>query len=168
MFFNSYEFIFVFLPITLCAYYLAGRQSAVLAKLVLAAASLIFYSFWNVSYLPILVGSMLFNWSASQLILADTLRPRQRDLALVGALAGNIGLLCAYKYLGFFIGLLHGDVSSHGMVNDLPLGISFFTFTQIAFLVDARRGAVHDHTFLNFLLFVTVFPHLIAGPILHH
>ncbi len=168
MLFNSYEFIFVFLPATLVVYYLLGWYSATLAKLALATASLIFYSFWNVSYLPILVGSMLFNWCSSQAILAETLRPRQRDAALIGALAVNLGVLSFFKYSAFFLSLLHGDVNAHAAVADLPLGISFFTFTQIAFLVDARRGAVQDHTFLNFLLFVTVFPHLIAGPILHH
>src|ERR1051326_7383350 len=148
MLFNSYEFIFVFLPATLLAYYLLGRHSALPAKLTLGAASLIFYSFWNISYLPILVGSMLFNWCASQAILAKTLRPHRRDAALIGALVVNIGVLSYFKYSAFFLSLLHGNFNAHAAVADLPLGISFFTFTQIAFLVDARRGAVHDHTFL--------------------
>lgn len=168
MLFNSYEFIFVFLPVTLVAYYLLGWYSDLFAKLTLAIASLVFYSFWNVDYLPILLCSLLFNWCASQTILAENLSPRQRNLALTGALAVNLVVLSYFKYSAFLLSLLHGEFNAHAQVANLPLGISFFTFTQIAFLVDARRGAVQSLTFLNFFLFVTVFPHLIAGPILHH
>ncbi|ARJ66546.1 hypothetical protein WV31_13145 [Magnetospirillum sp. ME-1] len=167
MLFNSYEFILAFLPLSLIGFYGLSRLGVTAAKLFLALASLFFYAHWNISYLPILLGSIAFNWTASTAILARAGKPKARRL-LYAAVAVNLGALAFYKYWDFLAGLTAGDLAAHATVAAIPLGISFFTFTQIAFLADAARGEVSDHTPLNYLLFVTVFPHLIAGPILHH
>lgn len=172
MLFNSYSFILLFLPITLLGFFLAGRRSHMLAAAWLAAASLFFYGWWNPAYLVLLLGSItvnyLFGVKLSALHAAGAHRAAGRMLAL--AVAANLLLLGHYKYTGFLTSSL---VSLTGWPLQvaaiaLPLGISFFTFTQIAFLVDARYGKAKEYSFVHYGLFVTYFPHLIAGPILHH
>ncbi|HEX8963798.1 MAG TPA: MBOAT family protein, partial [Rhodocyclaceae bacterium] len=167
MLFNSYEFIFLFLPVTLLGYFLLGHRGRPLAAIGwLAAASLFFYAWWDVRYLALLLGSIAFNYTVGRM-LCDA--QQRRPLLAVGV-AGNLALLGYYKYANFFLAaagaLTGGDYTLGAIV--LPLGISFFTFTQIAYLVDAYRGEVHEYRFLHYLLFVTFFPHLIAGPVLHH
>jgi len=164
MLFNSYEFIFLFLPVVIAGFWLllpVGR-GAVLAWLV--AASLFYYGWWNPPYVALLVGSVVANFLLGNRIA----RTRSRWLLGLGV-AGNLGLLGYYKYLGFFAGIaasLSGQPVEVGAVI-LPLGISFFTFQQIAYLVDSRRGRTVPHGFLEYALFVTFFPQLIAGPIVH-
>ncbi len=166
MLFNSYGFLFVFLPIVL-AVFLLLRQWNVAQVVWLAVASLFFYGWWRLEVLPILIGSVLFNYAAGRIIIARRERAR---LAVIVAVAGDIVLLGYYKYAGFLFSnaciALHADCHPLSIV--LPIGISFFTFTQIAYVVDAYAGKVVDTSFPRYLLFVTYFPHLIAGPILHH
>jgi len=167
--FNSYEFIFLFLPATLAGFFLVARAGHKLAALWLALASLFFYGWWNPKFLLLLLGSIAFNYAAGCLIARAQGTPRSRPL-LIAAVSANLLVLCVFKYADFFIGTLEG-VSGRAIPHAgilLPLGISFFTFTQIAFLVDVHRGLAREYNFIHYLLFVNYFPHLIAGPLLHH
>ncbi len=181
MLFNSFAFLFGYLPIVLAGYFLLDRLTSCaswrLAPAVwLALASLFFYAWWDVRYLPLLLASICVNYGAGRLIGARAGAARKR--VLVAALALNLGLLAYYKYANFFIDSVNAvaiaagaDAASlpwHGLDIILPIGISFFTFTQIAFLVDCYRGEVREYRFVHYVLFVSYFPHLIAGPVLHH
>jgi alginate O-acetyltransferase complex protein AlgI len=164
--FNSYAFIFLFLPITLLGFHLiGGRGHHRIAIAWLVAASLFFYGWWNPAYLGLILGSMLFNYAVGVSLSGN---PNRGVLAL--GIAANLGLLGYYKYANFFIDNLNAFVGSgfHLETIILPLAISFFTFQQIAYLVDAYRGETHEYRFLHYALFVTFFPQLIAGPIVHH
>lgn len=173
MLFNSEVFLFLFLPLTLAAYYLAGHlQRGRLAICVLVLASLIYYGWWNPAYLPLILGSMVGNYVLG-LAIASALRSaaqrRARSLLTLGV-AANLGLLGYFKYAGFLIANL-AAVGAEGLtVPDilLPLAISFFTFQQIAYLVDVYQDKVTENDPLRYALFVTFFPQLIAGPIVHH
>lgn len=138
----------------------------------LAAASLFFYGWWDVRFIGLLLGSIVFNFSASYFIGHKILRnqPVQARMLLIGAIACNLVLLGYYKYANFFTENLNQFAGLALPVGEvfLPLGISFFTFTQIAFLVDTFQGKVKEYNFIHYALFVTYFPHLIAGPVLHH
>lgn len=174
MFFNSYEFILFYLPTTLVVYFtLQKKRLTIAAKTWLLLASLFFYGWWNIKYLPLILGSILFNYAVGG-VLAEVehagKRAVSRKAVLIFALAANIGLLCWFKYMDFFIFTANSVTGLHLPLLKilLPLGISFFTITQIAFLVDAYEGLVEERNLLNYALFVTFFPHLLAGPILHH
>ena len=170
MLFNSYPFIFGYLPVTLAGYLLLVRRAPGATVIWLGAASVVFYAGWNLSYVPLLLASVAFNYVFSQLITAQMKRRSSARSVLALAIVLNLGVLGYYKYANFFVDAVEeatGLPFSIGHVI-LPLGISFFTFTQIAFLVDLSRGHKSDLTFPKYLLFVTFFPHLIAGPILHH
>ncbi|MDD2698424.1 MAG: MBOAT family protein [Arcobacteraceae bacterium] len=172
MLFNSYEFIFGFLPITFFLYfYLTSKRLMTGAKGFLVFASLFFYSWWNIVYLPLILASMLFNYSiGSSLTKEKEHKKIDKKSLLIFGIVANLLLLGYYKYANFFIeniDLISG--SEFTPLNLLlPLGISFFTFTQIAYLVDSYRGETKEYDLLNYGLFVTFFPHLLAGPILHH
>ena len=181
MLFNSFAFLFGYLPIVLAGYFLLDRLTSCaswrLAPAVwLALASLFFYAWWDVRYLPLLLASICVNYGAGRLIGARAGEARKR--VLVAALALNLGLLAYYKYANFFIDSVNavavaagagaGSLPWSGLDIILPIGISFFTFTQIAFLVDCYRGEVRGYRFIHYVLFVSYFPHLIAGPVLHH
>ncbi|MDO8033902.1 MBOAT family protein [Janthinobacterium sp. SUN128] len=168
MLFNSYVFLFAYLPITVAGFFILGRRSQLWAAAWLACASLFFYGWWDYRYLPLLLGSILFNYGSAALLGPG--RIRHRKGLLIVAIAANLGLLAYYKYAGFFVASLAQLLAQplpalHVM---LPIGISFFTFTQIAFLVDTYQGKAQESRFVHYLLFVTYFPHLIAGPVLHH
>ena len=171
MIFNSYVFIFAFLPVVIFVFYGLGRLSHHLATLWLAAASLFFYGWWDARFVGLLLGSIAFNYGAGYLIghsLAH--KPQRSKLLLITALVINLMLLGYFKYANFFmdnLNYLAGTAIPMAKVF-LPLGISFFTFTQIAFLVDTYQGKVKEYNFVHYTLFVTYFPHLIAGPVLHH
>jgi D-alanyl-lipoteichoic acid acyltransferase DltB (MBOAT superfamily) len=173
MIFSSPKFILLFLPIAFLGYFYLNRIRLVLAgKAWLVAVSLFFYAYWNIAYLPLLVGSILFNFAVGSALAPNPSKsPRfSRRLILACGIIGNLGLLGYFKYADFLIDNINaafdiGFISPHLL---LPLGISFFTFTQIAYLVDSYRGEAREYDFLNYALFVTFFPHLIAGPILHH
>lgn len=168
MLFNSYVFLLAFLPVTAIGFFLIGRRSQLGAAGWLAAASLFFYGWWDVRYLPLLLGSITFNYC-----IALHLRPGRHASAkpmLAAAISANLALLIYYKYAGFFAASFSELAGVPPIVLHivLPIGISFFTFTQIAFLVDTYQGKVEESRFIYYLLFVTYFPHLIAGPVLHH
>lgn len=166
MLFNSYEFLLAFAPVVVALFHLARARSPETAKVVLLLASLVFYGYWNVDFLPLLLGSIGVNYGLSLAIARS-----RSALLLAGAVAGNLALLFYFKYLGFFADIA-GIASGHtgidfligGLV--LPLGISFFTFQQIAYQVDRwRAGAADGRSLLDYAVFVSFFPQLIAGPI---
>jgi len=172
MLFNSYEFIFMFLPFTFFVYFfLLSKRLVTGAKGFLVFASLFFYSWWNVLYLPLILSSMLFNYViGSSLNKEFEHRKVSKKQLLLFGLVANLALLGYFKYTDFFIenfnGIFGSDVPLLHIA--LPLAISFFTFQQIAYLVDSYRGQTKEYDFLNYALFVTFFPQLIAGPIVHH
>ncbi len=171
MLFNSYSFIFLFLPITFIGMFWLGRYSHRLAALWLGLASLTFYAVWDVRFVLLLLASISFNYGAGYWIgLCRNAGTRQAKHTLVAAITANLLLLGYFKYTDFFLASANQLFGSHVPALDiiLPLGISFFTFTQIAFLVDAYRGVAREYNFIHYLLFITYFPHLIAGPVLHH
>jgi len=165
MLFNSYEFIFIFFPTTLFFYFLLARQNKVYGVAWLMVASIFFYSWWNPKFTSLLLISIAFNFTSGLLIS----KSNKNKLIFIAAVAINLLFLIYLKYANFFIGSING-LGGHlePIQLILPLGISFFTFTQIAFLVDCLRGDTKEFNPLNYILFVTWFPHLIAGPILHH
>ena len=169
MLFNSYEFIFLFLPVATALYFLIGRRSQDLAALWLALASLFFYGYWNPTYLPLLLISVAVNFGVGRLIAVSD-APAPRRALLIAGLAFDLILLGYYKYAGFLVETMNVGLGLGLPVPEiyLPLGISFFTFTQIAFLVDVYQRKASEYRAVHYLLFVTFFPHLIAGPILHH
>lgn len=168
MLFNSYVFIFAFLPVALAGCFLAvrffGREAGTLW---LVLASLFFYGWWDVCYVPLLLASIMFNYWAGRKIERH---PHEKPWLILG-LAVNLALLGYFKYTDFFLGTVN-DVLGTAMFDlphiVLPLGISFFTFTQSAYLIDAYRGETKGYSFLTYCEFVTIFPHLIAGPIINH
>jgi alginate O-acetyltransferase complex protein AlgI len=171
MLFNSYVFIFAFLPVVMLGFYLIGRSSHALAALWVAAASMFFYGWWDVRYVGLLLGSIAFNYGSGFLIgHRVSLKTRQPKILLAAAIVINLMLLAYFKYANFFVDNLNQLTGSAWTLANvvLPLGISFFTFTQIAFLVDTYQGKVKEFNFVHYALFVTYFPHLIAGPVLHH
>jgi alginate O-acetyltransferase complex protein AlgI len=169
MLFNSYSFIFLFLPVVLLGYFAIGRRSHLAPVVWLTLASLVFYAFGGWQFVPLLLVSIAFNYGIGYLLIARKLGPRARFAVLTTGVAGDLLVLGIVKYAGFFAANLNALLSTDLMVNIvLPVGISFYTFTQIAFLVDAYRGQVARYALPHYALFVTYFPHLIAGPILHH
>ena len=169
MLFNSYPFIFLFLPITLIGYFVLVRLNHLAPVIWLALASLVFYSVSNWQFVLLLLASIAFNSVIGGLLISKRPRPASRAAALTIGVAGDLLTLGYFKYAGFLAANLNA-VFSTGFTVDvlLPVGISFYTFTQIAFLVDAYRGNVARYALPHYALFVTYFPHLIAGPILHH
>ena len=172
MLFNSYSFIFAYLPITLLVFFAIGRQSPRLASMWLTVASFAFYGWWNPKLVFLLFLSILFNFTFGTK-LADLYKEgqgRRKTSILTLGVSVNLLLLAYYKYSFFFISNLNDAFGTSYHIQEiiLPIGISFFTFTQIAFLVDASQGLVKEYDFIHYCLFVTYFPHLIAGPVLHH
>jgi alginate O-acetyltransferase complex protein AlgI len=168
MLFNSFIFFFEFLPITFVGYFLAAYHRQELAIAFLALASIVFYAYWDVRLVPLLILSILINFWIGNIIVSSEVR-WARIFLIIGVTL-NIGCLAYFKYLNWFIEiiarLLHYEISKINVT--LPLGISFYTFTQIAFLVDLSKTKFSERTIVRYFLFVTYFPHLIAGPILHH
>ena len=170
MLFNSYEFILAFLPVTLLVFYRLGSGGHTrLALGWLVAASLFFYAWWNPVYLWLLLGTLLVNFTLGRLVAPERALPRRRLLLVLGIIF-NLGLLGYFKYANFFVDTVSRATGTGWTLESvvLPLGISFFTFQKIAYLVDSYRGEVCEHGFLHYCLFVTFFPQLIAGPIVHH
>lgn len=169
MLFNSYIFLFAFLPAVLLLFFSVARFSHRGALGVLFFASLIFYGWVDYHYVLPLLFSITINFFIAKRI-HQSFSPRVKKQALLLGLLFNLGLLGYYKYMDFFIENINTLTSANFSLLHiaLPLGISFFTFTQIAFLVDCYRGLVQQCRPLNYALFVTYFPHLIAGPIIHH
>jgi alginate O-acetyltransferase complex protein AlgI len=171
MLFNSYTFILVFLPIVLAGcFFFAKFWDARVAQLWLIVASLYFYASWNLIYFPLLILSILFNYSIARLMTTSASSARRKFL-LIFAVVMNLSTLAYYKYTNFFISSLGSLVGTNFSLPTilLPLGISFYTFQQLTLLADMRnRQPDQQLRFRHFLLFVIFFPHLIAGPIVHH
>ncbi|MDE6892044.1 MAG: MBOAT family protein, partial [Lachnospiraceae bacterium] len=167
MLFNSYIFIFLFLPLTLAGWYLLNRLKAWEgAKVFLAGMSLWFYGYFNVYYLAVIVASILGNYLLSCLMKFS----RTRFTARLGLLCGlllNLGFLFYFKYYDFFFENINLIFRANFTLKHilLPLGISFFTFQQLSFIIDRCTGRAEHYSFINYVTFVTFFPQLIAGPI---
>jgi alginate O-acetyltransferase complex protein AlgI len=170
MLFNSYPFIFGFLPIVLCVFFLAGKKSPRLAIAWLVIASLFFYGYWDPQYLWVIATTMLFNYAAALFLINPRWRDGQKKVFLIVCIVANLLRLGYFKYMNFFVDNINAFAGTnyHLDLIVLPLGISFFTFVEIAYLVDAYRGDVGNYNFLDYCLFITFFPHLLAGPIVHH
>ena len=171
MLFNSYVFILAFLPLTLLGYYLLGRlpERIPLNKLFLVLASFVFYGYNNPRYVPIIVCSILVNYALSQGMLIARRKCIRLPLMLLG-LALNLGVLFYFKYHDFFVSNMNSAFGLHFALNNLalPLGISFFTFQQLSYVIDSYRRTVPRYNILDYALFVTFFPQLVAGPIVLH
>lgn len=168
MLFNSYIFIFCFLPLTLLAYFGLNRlQNYNAAKLSLVIASLIFYGYNEITYVFLILSSILLNCLACKLIKRW---PEWNKAIIMVGVAANIALLGYFKYFDFLLETINTlSGSNFAYLNiALPLGISFFTFQQISYLIDTARGECSTHSFLDYILFVTFFPQLVAGPIVSH
>ena len=163
MLFNSPQFLLIFLPLTLAALFVFGRARAT-AMLVLLLASAIFYGEWRPRYLGMLLALLSINFLIGQTLIKNSSRS-----LLAAGVAINLFVLGYFKYYGFFVGQIIGlfGTAFHGPDIVLPLGISFFIFQKIAYLVDCYRRRVPPHTYFSFSLFVLFFPQLIAGPITH-
>ncbi len=173
MLFNSFEFLFLFLPVSVLGFFVLGSRSSYRGAVAwLVAASFFFYGWWNPRYLALIGFSIVFNYALGLCLAKVRLR---RPAALAAGVLGfgvlfNLGLIGYFKYTNFLVDSLNLVFAAGWHVDDiiLPIGISFFTFQQITYLVDARRGETEEHGFLEYCLFVLFFPQLIAGPIVHH
>ncbi len=167
MLFNSIPFLFIFLPLTLLCYHWLGRwRSSAVSLAFLSLVSLLFYGYYAKRYIPLILGSILFNYIVGQRILVSSARRRWLTLGI----AANVALLGYYKYAAFFIqntNLILGSQYEPPVIL-LPLAISFFTFQQITYLVDIYRGDLRQQGILRYAVCVLFFPHLIAGPIVHY
>ena len=184
MLFNSYIFIFLFFPLCLLGYYGLKNKSTVAAKIWLTGFSLWFYGYFNIRYLCIMIVSILLNYAVYQLLTRMELKKnaqtdhslekeslnKKKKIVLFTGVSANLLLLFYFKYFDFFIENINvvfgSSLALHNIL--LPLGISFFTFQQISFLADTYRGELKDCSFMDYALFVSFFPQLIAGPIVTH
>ena len=170
MLFNSYEFLLVFLPIAVVGFYIFGRlTNLTLTLLWLIFASLIFHAYWKASYTWLFVGSMGTNYLFG-LACRHVETQFLRKVIVTAGIAFNLLLLGYFKYSGFLSDLMLDFFSidwNFGTIA-LPLAISFYTFQQIAFLVDCYRRECPHYTLLQYVSYLAFFPHLIAGPIVRH
>ena len=172
MLFNSVEFLAFFLPTVFVGFFLIARASHQAAIVWLAAASLFFYGYWSLYALPIMVTSICVNYLIGMGIAKKGFSHRKALLVL--AIIGNLTALAYFKYADFFIDNTNvlrlqmglDELDSLNVV--LPIGISFFTFTQIAYLIDTYQDKAKEASFVKYILFVSYFPHLLAGPLIHH
>ena len=169
MLFNSQIFIFAYLPLALAGYY-ALAASRTLRQIWIIVASLGFYAYWDIRFVPLLTGLTMANW-----LIARWFGWSGRRWIPALGIALNLGTLALFKYADFLRGTVFGVAPAFGIQTDwrpwqliLPLGISFFVFQKISYLMDLRRGDRHFYGFLDFWMFVTFFPQLIAGPLVRH
>jgi len=169
MLFNSYAFLFGFLPLALLTFYGLRRLGGLRASVAsLTLASIAFYAYWKPQDTLVLLGSILFNYAVAAAI-ARAAPGRGRALLALG-ICGDLGVLFYFKYFNFVAANVAAAAGFEPALRAIvmPIGISFFTFTQIAYLVDCHRSRASERNLVNYALFVTIFPHLIAGPIIHH
>ncbi|MGE5612630.1 MAG: MBOAT family O-acyltransferase [Nitrososphaerales archaeon] len=176
MLFNSAIFVFAYLPLVWLGYLIALRLPWARAGIAwLAIASLFFYGYWSPAALWLLSASILFNYLIGRCLDRSSWNlpePTRRTLLML-AVSLNLATLMYYKYANLLLSsaaLIAGDgVGDVPLLNVvLPIGISFYTFTQIAYIVDSYASGKAEHSFIAYVLFVSFFPHLIAGPVLHH
>lgn len=168
MLFNSYIFIFIFFPLCITGFYLLNKlKISTYAKMWLIAFSLWFYGYFNVSYLAIMIISILLNYCLTLWITREKTKTTWKKSILAAGVILNLAILFYFKYFDFFIESINSVFKSDFPLKHilLPLGISFFTFQQIGFLVDTYRGDIDKIDFVDYALFVSFFPQLIAGPI---
>ncbi|MFF2157227.1 MBOAT family O-acyltransferase [Paenibacillus chitinolyticus] len=169
MLFNTNVFILLFLPITILIYFLLSTKKYSLGKYILIACSIFFYAWWDIRYLPLFIGSILFNYLIGYFIASSQPGKGKKAFLILG-ISTNLLVLFFYKYLGFLFSNINSifpaNLPSINFI--LPLAISFFTFQQIEYLIDTFKGEVKKGKFQSYLLFVTFFPHIIAGPITNH
>lgn len=168
MLFNSSEFILIFLPIVLIVYYALNKLRLIkIGTAWLVMASLYFYSAWNINFLPIIITSMIFNYSIGSTLIGNLKFKIDKKFLLIFGITGNLLILGYYKYFDFLIqninSIFHQNFNYMNII--LPLAISFFTFQQIAYLADSYNGKTKDYDFLTYCLFITFFPRLMQGPI---
>jgi len=169
MLFNSYAFLFGFLPLALIGFFgLRARGLRGPSVTFLMVASLAFYAYWKPSDTWVLVSTIVMNYTIARYM--SRLGHGGAKALLILGICANLGLLVYFKYFDFLgtnlAALVGKEYVARGIV--MPIGISFFTFTQLAYLVDCYRSRDYEGQFTNYALFVTIFPHLIAGPIIHH
>jgi alginate O-acetyltransferase complex protein AlgI len=164
MLFQSQVFILLFLPATLAAYYLSANRPA-LKETTLILASLLFYAWWDMRFVPLLVGQTVTTW-----LIAEAYFRFPSRLWIVLGIAANLAVLAVFKYLAFIAGAVVGfaGVPVQGWNVILPLGISFYTFELISYLADLSKGDGPNYPLRRFCLFIFLFPHLVAGPIIRH
>jgi len=171
--FNSFGFLFLFLPVVVLLNWLIPRGYARLTFLIVA--SCVFYGLWDWRYIPLLLGTTLVDWAAGWAIVRSE-DQRRRKLLLAAAIAVNIGLLAYFKYRGFFFTSMDGLFKLMGMGEPLPLlrvllpvGVSFYTFAAISYAVDVYRGMIRPaKSVIHYLAWATLFPYLLAGPIIRY
>ena len=165
MLFNSFIFLFLFFPLVILGYFALAKRKKDIAHLFLIAMSFWFYGYFNYKYLLILIGSILINYYYSKVLI----KHKNKWLLSLG-IALNVGVIFYYKYFDFFKETINHVFKTDFTITNilLPLGISFFTFQQISFLVDSYRGETEGYGFIEYALFVAFFPQLIAGPIVLH
>ena len=169
MIFSSYKFL-AFLAIVFLGYYLLNRyKQNHISKMWLVLASFYFYAQGSMSFLPYFVFTVFFNYVIGTGLTRQKIKWKKNVLFTIG-LVENLGLLGYFKYSDFFIenmnALAHTQFSFFNLA--LPIGISFFTFQLVAYIVDCYRGETKEYSLINYLLFITFFPQLIVGPIIHH
>jgi alginate O-acetyltransferase complex protein AlgI len=164
MLFSTFQFILVFLPIALAGYWLLARRAGPRLWFLLLV-SLVFYSYWDWRYTPLLIGSIAVNWLAAEAFLAY----RRREI-LIAAIVADLACLGIFKYLGFFESILFDSIGWNPSLTRLalPLGISFFTFHHIIYLVDLLRGRAPRYLFRDYALYIALFPQILAGPLVRH
>ena len=168
---NSYVFVFAFLPIVLAVFYLLGPLTGRrIAVAWLVVSSLFFYGWWNPANLGLILVSIFFNFTLGLVLNMAERGTSKAKLILAFGVSVNLASIGYYKYANFFVDNANSffDAGWNFDTIILPLAISFFTFQQIAYLVDAYAGETREYNFLDYCLFVTFFPQLIAGPIVHH
>ena len=171
MLFTTFAFAVGFLPLVFAGFFLLGRTAPRAAAAWLCLASLFFYGYWMPMFTLLLVASIAVNFGVGRAVaLAKEADPGRARVLLIVGVVFNLGLLSYFKYANFLVDTLNSVVGtgwSPGPIT-LPIGISFFTFTQLAFLADAYHKGVKEYRLVHYGLFVTYFPHLVAGPVLHH
>lgn len=169
MIFSSFSFLFLFLPLIWTIYWFVRSRSTESAFAVLTLASLYFYGYWDYRFLPLLLGSIAVNYALGEALHARRKTGRTR-LPLAAGIIFNLGLLGFFKYANFLTDSFEYFTANDPILTEilLPIGISFFTFQQITYLVDIARGDAPRYSLHHYMLFVSFFPQLIAGPIVHH
>lgn len=173
MLFNSHEFVFAFLPVTLFVFLLLRHRSRHnFAILWLVIASLFFYGSWEPRYLLLIGFSTIFNFMVGRLLMSirNSASDSRTNIVLYAGVTVNLSLIAYFKYANFFVDSISQLSGANWNLAQiiLPIGISFFTFQQITYLVDTRRGITQERSLLQYCLFVVFFPQLIAGHIVHH
>ena len=171
MLFSSFEFLFLFLPVCVCGYYILPR---LLRNAWLLAFSLLFYAWGEPTFVLVMMASIALNYVLALLMETKGAVPRLRSkVALVLGVSLNLGLIFVYKYANFATGIIRDLFPSlQGVIPQtsilLPIGISFFTFQAMSYLVDVYRGVPAQKNPLNIALYIALFPQLIAGPIVRY